>query len=435
MKKRSKFLPALIIYCLVLILIIGGGLIFLNKFLTSYEASRPDNAVEAFFEEKDRSFWLDNIQSVISEGFNEFTDPEATIADLGLDPNAELSWRSAAGGDDSTLYYDVKLGSALVGRLTVTPDADVGFDMRSWKVTGWSFDPGKDTSITVCVPEGCTAYVNGVAVSDAYLSGTGKTNVTLSHDFDIAPDSNIYVIDGMRGPIEVKAYDANGVELEADGVTGSEVAFLCQPEFSTSFWAASDAHVYINGIEVSGRHVSATGSGLDESVEFLYYEFSDLYTQPEVTVTSAGGESVEPVTLSLGERCYIPGASVSIDGALESFIERFIHAYVDFGANKDHDAEGNFAVLSGYLVAGTDLYQTCASTVENIAWATTSDLVYHDIGCYDLMPLGNGDYVCHITYDVSYQFATTQRDIVADYVVLIRPEGNSYRVLAMSPEL
>ena len=153
------------------------------------------------------------------------------------------------------------------------------------------------------------------------------------------------------------------------------------------------------------------------------------------SLSSAGGESVEPVALSLGSVCDIPGASASIDGALESFIERFIHAYVDFGANKDRDAEGNFAVLSGYLVAGTDLYQTCYATVENIAWASTGDLVYHDIGCYDLMPLGNGDYVCHITYDVSYQFATTQRDIVADYVVLIRPEGSSYRVVAMSPEL
>lgn len=432
-KKMSKFGIALIIYCAVLILIVGAGLFTLHQFLVSYEASRPDNAVEAFFEEKDKSFWLDGIQSAISAGFNEFSDLDATIEDFGLDPNADVSWRSAAGGDDSTLYYDVKLGSSLVCRLTVVPDEDVGFDMTSWRVSQWNFDPGSDTTITVCVPSGCTAYVNGVEVSGQYFSGNGQTGVTLEQDFDIAPQSDIYVIEGMRGPVEIKAFDADGAELEPVGVSGTEVAFLCQPEYSVSFYAASNAQVYINGTEVTGRHVSSTGSGLDSSVSILLYEFDGLYTQPEVSVT-VDGQEVAPVLLSLGQ-CYIPGAGADIGGNIASFLDSFIHAYVDFAANNNDSAEANFAALSQYLLSGTELYDTCYATIENIAWATTSDLVYHDTGCYDLMPLPSGDYVCHITYDVSYTFVSTQRDITADYVVLIRPSGNSYRVVAMSPQL
>ncbi len=435
MKKRSKFGIALLIYCLVLILAVGGVLFALHSFLVSYEASRPDNTVEAYFEEKDRSFWLDGLSGAISADLNEFTAPEAGLADFGLDPDAEITWRSAVGGDESTLYYDVKLGSALLARLTLVPDADVGFDMSSWRVEDCAFQSVPGSSITICVPSGCTAYINDVAVGSEYFSGNGQTGVTLEHEFDIAPQSDIYVVENMRGPTEIKAYDEKGAELSPVGVSGSEVAFLSQPEYSVGFYTTANAKVYINGLEVTGSNVSAVGENLDRSVSFLYYEFNDLYTQPEVSVT-VDDVPVSPSQLSLGT-CYFPGAQSNIDAGsrLGSFIENFIHAYVDFGANKDGAAEANFAALSAYLISGTELYQTCYATVENIAWATTSDLVYHDTGCYDLMPLPNGDYVCHITYDVSYQFATTQRDITADYVVLIHPVDDGYRVVAMSPEL
>lgn len=435
MKKRSKFGIALLIYCLVLIVIIGAGLFTLRSFLVSYEASRPDNAVEAFFEEKDRSFWLDGLSDVISAELNEFTSPDAGLADFGLDPDADITWRSAAGGDDSGHIYDVKLGSAHIAQISLVPDEDVGFDMSSWRVDSCSFLSIPGSSITICVPSGCTAYVNDIPVGSEYFSGNGQTGVTLEHEFDIAPSSDIYIIEDMRGPAEIKAYDENGLELDPVGVSGSEVAFLCQPEHSVSFYAASNARVFLNGIEVTGSHASSIGENLDSSVSFLYYEFKDLYTLPEVSVT-VNDAPVSPSQLSLGT-CYFPGAQSNIDSGsrLGSFIENFIHAYVDFGANKDGAAEANFAALSTYLVSGTELYQTCYATVENIAWATTSDLVYHDTGCYDLMPLPNGDYVCHITYDVSYQFATTKRDIKADYVVLIQPVDGGFRVVAMSPEL
>lgn len=433
MKKRSKFIPALLIYCFILIAIIIAGLIVLHSFLVSYEASRPDNAVKSYFQEHDRSFWTDGVQSAIAAGFNEFSDPDATISDFGLDPDAEFGWRSASGGDDTHKYYDIKLGSSTVGTITLTPDSEVGFGLCSWKVSDCLFDPGSDTTVTIGVPDSCTAYINGVEVSEEYFNGFGHTDVELDYDFDIAPQSAIYVVSGMRGPIDIRAYDELGNELDSAGVSGSQVSFLCQPEYSASFWTLPDAQVFINGTEITGQQSESTGDGLDADVCFVHYEFDGLYTHPEISVV-VNGEQVSQTSLSLGS-CYIPGSSVTVNDQLGSFIDKFIHAYVDFAANANRAAETNFAKLSNYILAGTEFYKTCQATIENIAWASTDDIVYNSTGCYDLMPLSNGNYVCHITYDVSYKFATTERDIQADYVVLICRDGNSYRVAAMSPEL
>ncbi|MBR5261369.1 MAG: hypothetical protein IKV47_04280, partial [Oscillospiraceae bacterium] len=203
-KKKNTFLRALVIYCVVLAVIFAAALIVLRQFLVSYEASRPDNTVIAFMEEKDLQFWLDGADSVIKSGFNEFSDLSAGVEDFGLNPNAELNWRSAVGGSDSVQYYDVRLGTSRFCRMTLTPGEDVGFGFKEWEVTALEFSPGNDTTITVHVPAGATATINGVEISSDYLNGNGTIGVALSHSFDQLPVSDVYVVEGMRGPIDLK---------------------------------------------------------------------------------------------------------------------------------------------------------------------------------------------------------------------------------------
>ncbi len=430
MKKKNIFLRALLIYCLVLAILIGGGLFVLNRFLVSYEASRPDNAVESFMSEKDRSFWLGGLQELIDRGFNEFTKSGAAVSEFGIDENGEITWRSA-GGDDNSKVYDVRLGKAKICTLTLSPNEAVGFGMNNWVVSETQFQMPGGTDISLSVPTGCVATINGVEVASSYISGVGTIGVELEHDFDLAPDSEIYEIKGMMGPADIKAYDAHGKELEPVFLSENEIEFHPEPAYNFSFYTLPGAEVTVNDIDISGECCSSIGDEL--GVELLRYECEGLYTEPKISVLT-DGNSFAPGRLNIGS-CFIPDASPVIEGDMAEFLEGFIYAYVDFSANKNHAADANFAVFAQYLLPGSEFYTLTANTIENIAWATTSGLKYNSIDYYDLIPLGNSRYICNIYYDISYTLGSDDLHVQSGNTIVIEEHDGKYYVADMGAEL
>lgn len=431
--KKHGFWRIFGIYCLCLALIIGAGLFVLYRFLVAYEASRPETALTDFFSENGKQYCIDGLNKAISDGLGDFSVTDAPLSDFGIDESGQLGWRSSGVGTEDELHYDLKLGTSTIGTVTLTRAQSVGFGMSAWNVSDCSFAPGSAQSVTVEVPSGSRLTINAIEVMDAYLTGTRSADITPVHPFDRPPMYDVYTIDSHRGTMDIRAFDEDGTELEPESVTKSKITFSCTPKHAFSFWTTENATVTVNATDITGQFSQTVGTSLGDGATLVCYCFDSLYTKPDISVT-VDGESVDAVSLSLGT-CYIPGASVTVNETLSTFINDFIHAYVDFAANKDRAAKANFAVLQNYLVPGTDFYDTCRATIENIEWATTSGLTYHDTGCYDCIPLPDGSYLCHITYDVSYTFVTTKRDINADYVVHIEPYGNSYRVRAMLTEL
>lgn len=433
MKKKNIYLRSLIIYCLVLIVIIGAGLLVLNSFLKSYEASRPDNTVEEFMASRESYFWTEGLRELVNKGFNEFTLSGAELSDFGIDTSAPISWRSVVTDSKTEQSYEVRMGSSKICTLLLRASNDVGFGMKNWVVSDWEFSMPGGTDIRLSVPSGCTATINGVEVSADYISGMGSISLSLEHDFDIPPAAEIYEIKGMLGPADIKAFDAEGKELSAESVAANHVEFLPVATESFSFLALEDAQVYINGQEISGSLCAPFELGLEGESSLLLYECDGLHGEPDIRVVQ-DGEVVSPIALPVGE-CYIPGASEEIDGDLAKFLEGFIYAYVNFTANKDKNADGNFAALSGYLLPGSELYKLIADTIENIAWATTSGLEYNSISYSDLIPLGNDKYICSIAYDISYTLGTSDLNVVDGNLVLIEKHDGKYRVSAMSAAL
>lgn len=425
MKKKNYFLRALLIYCLILALILGAGLVVLNRFLVSYEASRPDGSVEAYMASQSREHWLDGLQELINAGFSEFTLSTAAPEDFGLDRDGNIIWRSA-GGDDSTKYYDVRLGSAKICTLTLSQSESVGFGMHSWAVTGEEFQMPGGSDITISVPTGCTASINGVEVDSSYISGMGTLGLTLEHAFDTAPGCDIYIIENMLGPAEIKAFSPAGEELEARSISASEVEFIPEAKEGFSFCALENAQVMVNGQALSADYASPVDLGLGNGLGIVRYECDGLFTEPQISVDGAN-----PYELNIG-LSYIPGSGNNFDPELAEFIEGFIYAYVDFSANKNRSADANFAVLAGYLKQDSELYTLTANTIENIAWATTSGLEYNSISYSDLIPLGNGRYVCSIYYDISYTLGVNELDVQTGNLILIEEQGGGYCVSAMA---
>ena len=430
MKKKNYYLRALIIYIVILAVILGAALWVLNRFLVSYEASRPDNVMESYMESHDRQHFLGGIRELIGEGFNEFTLTTAAPSEFGIDEQGDITWRSAGGSDESK-SYEVRMGKTKVCTVSLVPGEDVGFGMNSWVVSGEEYHMPGGTDLTVSVPTGCTATVNGIAVSGSYADSVGTVGVELAHSFDKAPDSDIYVIKNMMGPVEVTAYDAYGTELKAVFTSENEIEFHPEPTAGFSFYTLPGAEVSING-SIIGEEYSTTIGG-ELGIELLRYECEGLYAEPQISVLWEG-KSFSPARLGIGS-CFIPDASPVISGELADFVEKFIYAYVDFTADKNDSAEANFVALAQYLLPESELYTLTANSIENISWATTSGLKYNSIDYYDLIPLGEDRYICDIYYDISYTLGSRNLDIKTTNTVLIEQVEGQYYVAAMGAEL
>lgn len=433
-KKKNIYLRALLIYCLVLIVIIGAGLFVLNRFLVSYEASRPDNAMEEFMADTDRSFWTNGLKELVDAGFNEFTKTGAVLSDFGIDESGEITWSSLP-GEGEIREFVVRLGSSKICTLSFVPADDVGFGLNSWRFADKKFSMPGGNDIRISAPEGSIVSINGVEVGEGYIIGQGQMDISLEHSFDIAPEANIYEIKDMMGPAEIKAFDSKGIELDAQSVSATEVAFLPEPLNSFSFYALPDSRVFINGCEIGEEYRSAVPLGLDtlENDAIVLYECSDLYSDCSISVQH-NGQEVSPIENALGT-CYIPGASKTIEGKLAKFVEGFIYAYVNFSADKDDAAEANFVTLSSYLLKDSELYKLTANTIENITWATTSNPVYNSIEYYDLIPLNGGKYICSIAYDVSYTLGSDDLHVQAGNLILIEEIDGKFYVSAMGAAL
>lgn len=431
--KKHGFWHLLGIYCLILSLVIGIGLFILYRFLVTYEATRPETVLHTFFEKKGRDYFLENLRQTLREGYGDFSDTTADLSDFGIDENDEIVWTSSGNGEENTLLYDIKLGSVSIGTVTLIHGDATGFGMHGWYVSDCTFAPGNARNLRIELPVGASFTINGISVAEHYCTGTKTSDIAPDLSFDLAPNYAVYSIDNLRGPVDIQAFDKDGNALDPVDVSEDTIVFSAPKSHSLSFWTTANASVSVNGTDITGQYTDCIGNSFGEDALLLHYCFDALYSEPEISVT-VENRPVTASSLSLGT-CYIPDASAQVSEDISAFIEDFIHAYVDFAANKDRAAKANFAALQKFLIPGTDFYETCRATIENIEWATTGGLTYHDTGCYDYIPLTDGTFLCHITYHVSYTFATTKRDISADYVVRIEPCDATYRVRAMDSEL
>lgn len=428
MYKKKVFLKSLIIYSAILIVIIIAGLLVLRSVLVSFEASRPDNAVDEFVLTSGKEYFLDGAQDAIRQGFNEFSDKNAALSDYGIDSAKELVWQSR-GGDENFRYYDVKIGSSRFASITLELGEDVGFGMNSWKVKECTFSPGSETKLTLVLPVGAHAEINGIAVSNDYYSAEDEIQVAKKHEFDLQPEANAYTVTGLRGPSTVKAFDANGEELEPEELSPNTIQFIPRAEHGFSFYTIPQADVYVNGEKLKAEYSTEAFDYIYSGVALARYECSELFSEPEISVLVNGNE-VQCVELGIG-KCYIPDATSEPSKDVKLFIESFIKKYSEFSSNLGEDSYNNFSALSEYLLDGSELYKRTEESRDTIIWREGRAIKHKIIESYDFMPMLDGSFICYVHYaaTVTYEAGTEEYDTT--YVLVIVPSSDGYKVAGM----
>lgn len=171
-KKMSVFAKGMLLYALIFLLLVGIGLFILWQYMSAYEYSRPDTAMERFFETLDDSeilrFSAESVKTV-----DRNIQPQAEIDSFILDYIKDGGLRFAKISKESTqerMIYALLLGNEPVGRASIEQTGETKFGMKAWNVTSAYIGLENQLHSTeITVPSNCTVSVNGCELNENYI--------------------------------------------------------------------------------------------------------------------------------------------------------------------------------------------------------------------------------------------------------------------------
>ena len=185
-----------------------------------------------------------------------------------------------------------------------------------------------------------------------------------------------------------------------------DVSFLLASPVSVT--VPSDFQVSVNGNLLDNGYITETGIRYGALEEF-YDEF-DLPTMVTYTagsclgtltmdVTDRDGAPVE-ITEEMDRNDLLPSCGAEKLTELDTFTREFLDRYVTFTGSANHTAALNYVSLRQYLVKDSALAKRLYTAIDGLNYAQSNGDVIRDIAMNRYADLGDGRYLCDVTYVV-----------------------------------
>ena len=207
-----------------------------------------------------------------------------------------------------------------------------------------------------------------------------------------------------------------------------DLSFLLQDGFTVT--VAHDATVTVNGKVLSEQNIT--------EAEIPYAFLSDFYGDyalPTKTtyqigkhigdltavVTDANGDPIDP---NAEDAVVLDNCSADEKAALDASANAFITDYIHFTSQTNKDTSGNLARLRQHIVSGTKLDKRMRDAVTGLKWVTDRNVSIRSIAVNQYVSIGNGRYVCDITYLVDTRDITGKIESESNLsVVLVQTDA------------
>ena len=444
-KKRSRFARFLLIYSACFLLLIAVGLVIFWKYIASYEASRPEHAMDALLSSKSAEDWASiwGGDLIVSE----FEDKEAVFQKLfsGYFHGESYTYRKSVGEytEDYPVYI-VRSGTTDLFRVRLAPKGHdaAGFGFQLWETAEVRPLVPEAATVKILAPPDAVVSLNDHTLADTYITDDHAAYENLAEDdrFNAGAHRVVYAVHGLYDDVSVAASDESGEELAY--VQDSEGAFAFEPKkHSVRVIAPADAVVSINGVAFSADNVAGAQyppslfDGLENfiasPVSFLIYEADGLLMAPQVEATDAAGRELESYDAD-GFTSFGFADDEAMRAEHLDRITDFVHAYVNFTTNMGDQSQGNFTALSKYMLSGTDMYWRLASLIEGIHYVSGLNVTYRQIDAYDFASCGENCFVCRLSFSLALNSYAGTRDMDSSYDMVFVKSGGKWLAAAMS---
>lgn len=416
-KRRSGFARALILYTVVLVVAAVAVMAVLWKYLEAYEFTRPENVMSQFEQMADEQYWETAITSSFAVTPSEF-ETKSQLEDelcLSLLRDGKMTYVKDEAYTDAAPVYLVSVNGVELCRVYMSPQAggEAGFGLQYMSINKVElladFIAPKARSITITAPVGATVTVNGIAVSENYLSDAAPDTSYLPELEQNATDLLCcYEIANIYGTVEIAGTAANGDTLVAEKSDENGAVFaLPEGELSYTIYAPAGATVSVNGVELDENY-KKTGEdttlslfeGLENygaAPEMEAWEVGGLHQTPEITAADESGTALSAPYLQDGVYVFQPAADEELAASQQQYAETFYNLYAAFEANRDDKLDTNYYNILPYMYGGTPLGTRLASEYSSrqpsggVAAGS-----YDSVEVTGFVPYGDNLYTCTV---------------------------------------
>ena len=177
----KKFLKRLGIYAGVLVVLAAIVLTVLWQFLTSYELSRPERAMDQFFATTNQEYWITQFSSILNPNLSEFETEEDYFDTLyeKFFKGATFSYTPSSQYTDESPKYTVRSNGTTIATVCLKedPNGKVGFGLNSWFVEAIyavDFMSGSEETVVVTAPSTSKVTFPGAGIS---VMATSEANI------------------------------------------------------------------------------------------------------------------------------------------------------------------------------------------------------------------------------------------------------------------
>lgn len=379
--RRSGFARALILYTVVLVVAAVAVMAVLWKYLEAYEFTRPENVMSQFEQMADEQYWETAITSSFAVTPSEF-ETKSQLEDelcLSLLRDGKMTYVKDEAYTDAAPVYLVSVNGVELCRVYMSPQAggEAGFGLQYMSINKVElladFIAPKARSLTITAPVGATVTVNGIAVSENYLSDAAPDTSYLPELEQNAADLLCcYEIANIYGTVEIAGTAANGDTLVAEKSDENGAVFaLPEGELSYTIYAPAGATVSVNGAELDENYKKTgedTALSLFEGLEnygaapeMEAWEVGGLHQTPEITAANESGTALSAPYLQDGVYVFQPAADEELAASQQQYAETFYNLYAAFEANRDEKIDTNYYNILPYMYGGTPLGTRLAS--------------------------------------------------------------------------
>ena len=415
--RRSGFARALILYTVVLVVAAVAVMAVLWKYLEAYEFTRPENVMSQFEQMADEQYWETAITSSFAVTPSEF-ETKSQLEDelcLSLLRDGKMTYVKDEAYTDAAPVYLVSVNGVELCRVYMSPQAggEAGFGLQYMSINRVElladFIAPKARSITITAPVGATVTVNGIAVSENYLSDAAPDTSYLPELEQNASDLLCcYEIANIYGTVEIAGTAANGDTLVAEKSDENGAVFaLPEGELSYTIYAPAGATVSVNGVELDENY-KKTGEdttlnlfeGLENygaAPEMEAWEVGGLHQTPEITAADESGTALSAPYLQDGVYVFQPAADEELAASQQQYAETFYNLYAAFEANRDDKLDTNYYNILPYMYGGTPLGTRLASEYSSrqpsggVAAGS-----YDSVEVTGFVPYGDNLYTCTV---------------------------------------
>lgn len=415
--RRSGFARALILYTVVLVVAAVAVMAVLWKYLEAYEFTRPENVMSQFEQMADEQYWETAITSSFAVTPSEF-ETKSQLEDelcLSLLRDGKMTYVKDEAYTDAAPVYLVSVNGVELCRVYMSPQAggEAGFGLQYMSINKVElladFIAPKARSITITAPVGATVTVNGIAVSENYLSDAAPDTSYLPELEQNASDLLCcYEIANIYGTVEIAGTAANGDTLVAEKSDENGAVFaLPEGELSYTIYAPAGATVSVNGVELDENY-KKTGEdttlnlfeGLENygaAPEMEAWEVGGLHQTPEITAADESDTALSAPYLQDGVYVFQPAADEELAASQQQYAETFYNLYAAFEANRDDKLDTNYYNILPYMYGGTPLGTRLASEYSSrqpsggVAAGS-----YDSVEVTGFVPYGDNLYTCTV---------------------------------------